>query len=363
MRVYHLIVLLLIADQLIAFGQDEGTSSTPRQHICYRVASLISIDGRLNEQAWAKAQWTEPFVDIEGDLKPKPALSTRVKMLWDEANLYFGVEMEEPHVWATISTRDEVIFHDNDFEIFLDPDGDTHNYFELEINALNTIWDLLLTKPYRDMGEFFTNWDFKGIQSAVYIDGTLNDPNDTDRGWYVEIAIPWKAMFNNPHRAYRPKNGEQWRINFSRVEWQFDLAGGKYTRRVNPATNLLFPEHNWVWSPQGIVSIHLPELWGYVQFSERLVGEGIDRFVANPDEAIKMALRSIYYMQNEYFQANCRFAGTLKELFPKGVPTDLKEFRPTIGLTRSMYEATIPGSDAKSLWHIRQDGLVWKTEQ
>src|SRR5207302_4948895 len=61
-------------------------------------------------------------------------------------------ELEEPHVWGTITRKNKVIFYDNDFEVFIDPDGDNHNYYEFEINALNTIWELTLVKPYRNGG-------------------------------------------------------------------------------------------------------------------------------------------------------------------------------------------------------------------
>jgi hypothetical protein len=75
-----------------------------------------------------------------------------MKMVWDDEYLYVAAEMEEPDIWATLTERDSVIFHDNDFEVFIDPDGDTHAYYELEVNALATAWDLMLLKPYRDGG-------------------------------------------------------------------------------------------------------------------------------------------------------------------------------------------------------------------
>ena len=115
-------------------------------------------------------------------------------MLWDDDYFYIGAEMEEPDVWATLTERDSVIFRDNDFEVFIDPDGDTHAYYELEVNALNTLWDLMLIKPYRDGGPAINGWDIAGLQSAVDVRGTLNRPGDTDEGWSVEIAMPWKIL-------------------------------------------------------------------------------------------------------------------------------------------------------------------------
>jgi hypothetical protein len=67
------------------------------------------------------APWTDLFVDIQGSLKPEPYHKTRVKMLWDDEYMYFFADMEEPHLWATLTERDAVVYFDNDFEIFIDP--------------------------------------------------------------------------------------------------------------------------------------------------------------------------------------------------------------------------------------------------
>src|SRR5262249_7710511 len=165
----------------------------PRGYVCYRAGSPITVDGRLDDAAWEAAPWSEDYVDMEGDKKPRPRYRTRMKMLWDNACLYIAAELQEPHVWGTLTQHDSVIFHDNDFEVFLDPDGDSHLYAELELNTLNTTWDLLLTKPYKDGGKAIDAWEIQGLRTAVHVDGTLNDPRDTDRGWSVEIRWPWRG--------------------------------------------------------------------------------------------------------------------------------------------------------------------------
>jgi hypothetical protein len=97
------------------------------------------IDGVPDESGWSAAAWTTLFVDIEGDRQPKPTFETRAKMVWDDEYFYVAARMEEPHLWATLKKRDSVIYYDNDFEVFLDPDGDSHLYTEIELNALNTV--------------------------------------------------------------------------------------------------------------------------------------------------------------------------------------------------------------------------------
>src|SRR5262249_36646552 len=155
---------------------------------------------------------------------------TRVKMIWDDEALYIGAELEEPHVWATLTDHDAVIFHDPDFEVFLDPDGDNHPYAELELNALQTTWDLRLLKPYKDDGKAINSWEITGLKSAVWIDGTRNDPQDNDGGWTVEIRWPWTGLKELSGGAVPPKDQDRWRVNFSRVEWDTRVVGGKYEK-------------------------------------------------------------------------------------------------------------------------------------
>ncbi len=231
-----------------------------KSYTCLRAVTPIVIDGRLSDKAWSRADWTDLFVDIEGSKKPAPRFRTRAKILWDDDYLYIGAELEEPDVWATLTAHDSVIFHDNDFEVFLNPSGDGRNYFEFEINALNTGWDLFLDKPYREGGKADNSWDIPGLKTAVQIQGTLNHPGDRDRSWTVEIAFPWRAFASRAAVA-RPHTGDEWRINFSRVEWRVTVENRAYAKVPGLA------EDNWVWSPQGVVNMHIPEHWGHVRFS------------------------------------------------------------------------------------------------
>jgi hypothetical protein len=234
-------------------------SAQPKRYDCHRAASPIKIDGRMDDPAWRTAPWTDAFVDIIGADHPKPRFRTRAKMLWDDEYLYIGADLEEPDVWATLTAHDSVIFHDNDFEVFLNPTGDTLKYFEFEINALNTGWDLFLPQPYNKGGTADNGWEMPGYKSAVAINGTLNHPGDRDTGWSVELALPWSAFVERSGKG-RPQAGDAWRINFSRVEWQVRVVNGKYQKIEGK------PEDNWVWSPQGVVNMHVPEKWGVVRF-------------------------------------------------------------------------------------------------
>ena len=362
-----LIVLLNFCSQPVDKEKDQQVSVTkstlstePKQYICYKTISPINIDGILDEESWAKAPWTDYFEDIEGDLKPKPLFKTRAKILWDETCLYISAELEDPHIWATLIQRDTVIFYDNDFEVFIDPDGDTHNYYEFEMNAYGTEWDLLLSKPYRDGGPAINGWDIIGMQVGLKVFGTINNPSSKDEKWTVEIAMPWNILKECAPEGRKPIGGEQWRINFSRVQWATDIVDGKYVKRKDPDTGKSLPENNWVWSPQGVINMHFPELWGFVQFSEITVGTGEENFVENPDEKVKWKLRELYYKQKLFFERNGKYAGNLKKLgildqIEEGFGTSLQ-----IEITQNLYEIIMPATKEGETIHIRQDGLVWK---
>lgn len=278
----------------------------PRGYVAYRAVPTPVIDGRLTDPAWEAVPWTEEFVDIEGEGMPAPRHVTRAKMLWDDEYLYVGARLEEPHIWATLTERDSVIFHDNDFEVFIDPDGDSHQYYEVEINALNTVWDLRLVKPYREGGPALNEWDIEGLRTAVHVDGTLNDCRDEDRYWSVEMAFPWAELAAYAKVPAPPARGDQWRINFSRVEWDTVIEGIDYVKVAGR------PERNWVWSPQGTIDMHRPETWGYVQFSG--AEPGTDVFRPDPTYPGRVLLHRIYYRQKAHHEARGGWATSLDAL-------------------------------------------------
>ena len=239
-------------------------NNTPKEYTAKYTAMALVVDGNLDETQWRQANWEDSFIDIEGLSKQEPFLQTKVKLLWDKHYLYLAAILEEPHLWATLLQKDAIIYRDNDFEIFIDPDGDGLNYYEIEINAFGTVLDLFLDKPYNQKGKADLLWDFEGVKTAVSLNGTLNNPSDMDTSWIVELAIPWTAFSSNQKSP--PQNGDQWRMNFSRVQWTLDIQDGKYIKEEKP-------EYNWVWSPQGEINMHIPEKWGYLKFEGRPMTE------------------------------------------------------------------------------------------
>ncbi len=336
---------------LVLLGIDEPDAT--RSYRCGRATSSITIDGKLDDPAWSAAEWTATFVDIEGSRRPRPRFRTRAKMLWDDRYFYLAAELEEPHVWGTLREHDSVIFHDNDFEVFLDPDGDHHEYYEIEINALNTEWDLFLPRPYRDGGPAVNAWEIPGLKTAVSVNGTLNDPSDEDHGWSVEMAIPWSVLGEYANRPAPPRDGDVWRVNFSRVEWHHEVVGGRY-RKVSGLR-----EDNWVWSPQGVIDMHRPERWGLV------------RFVADPsrdsprrpemETAARNRLMDVYAAQRAFREQHGRWAASLEELGLRPAEGEAASWPLSLRAVEGGFEAVLeaPSPDGPPrCWSVRQDSRL-----
>lgn len=257
-------------------------------YTAYRVSAPPTIDGRLDDACWQAAPRSPRFTDL---ISGRRAIhDTRAAVLWDDENLYVGFWVEEPHVAATLTERDSLIWTNNDVEVFI---AGQDTYYEFEINALGTIyevffiWEAAYTRGgYDQIPEFrrdhpqvqpfhgvgftnhprgprigFWNWDFPGLRAAVHVDGTLNDDTDRDRGWTVELAFPWAGMRWLAHadgRALPPRNGDTWRMDFSRFN--------QY-REAPPAED----SSGWAWSPHGVWDSHIPERFPFIHFSNTLV--------------------------------------------------------------------------------------------
>ncbi|MBO5253676.1 MAG: carbohydrate-binding family 9-like protein, partial [Clostridia bacterium] len=327
----------------------------PPVYRCHRaVGKPGKLTGNITKDFWKTGEWIDDFHDIEGDSLPKPWKYTRVKLLWDEEALYVAAELLDDTIWATVMNRDELIYIDNDFEVFLAPQDSSHRYFELEMNAANAVWDLLMEKPQRDLVRRIIGWDIQGLESAVKIDGKLNDPTADNKRWTIELKIPWFSLRECGEDEcypthFAPDAGEIWRLNFSRVEYEVTTENGRYEKVKDEKTGQPLPEHNWVWAPTGVIDIHMPEMWGYLIFTE----QGED-YPLPPEDKVKLHLRKLYYREHAYSMKTGCFTEDVERLL--GEEAGLYNIKAYT--TPSMFEGIAEFNG--DTWHIRQDGYVWK---
>jgi len=295
----------------------EFRSSYPRHIVTHKLQEKeeIKIDGKLDEDAWTVIQWSDDFQDISTDVIPR--FRTRMKLRWDDDWLYIAAELEEPEIWANISEtchcinddQDQVIFHDNDFEVFIDVDGSNHHYKEFEINAENQTWILMLDKPYSDGGVENSSRVFgqdgydmqPPLSCGVKInpENALNNPTVKGNHWTVEVGMPIsKILEATLHPNKSPKHGDYWRINFSRVQWRVLVENEIYVKDPK------YPhEDNWVWNPIGEIAMHLPERWGFLQFSTEAPNK-TEIIVDEEEWTLRQVIMSLYYAQHNYADEN-----------------------------------------------------------
>jgi len=194
-----------------------------RQYVAKKTVAALKIDGKLNEPEWQAAVTTEKFITpVEGNAT---RLSTQAKFLWNDTYLYIGFICEDTDVWTTITQRDAHLWDGEVVEIFCDPDGDGLDYLEIQVNPLGTVMDLFMKKPYSVEGKPDFSWDIKNLKAAVWIDGTINNPNDVDSLWTCEVALPFNELaFAAPSQSFPPHDGDLWRMLVSRYDYARDSS-------------------------------------------------------------------------------------------------------------------------------------------
>jgi hypothetical protein len=334
------VFFFLVTSSIVSAFDCTFSSTYPRQYVAYKTTENLVIDGSLSDPAWVEVPFSESFLDINTTTIPR--FDTRVKIRFDDNYLYVGAMLEEPNVWANISSvchclnnsQNQVIFDDDDFEIFVDPSGSTHGYKEYEMNALNQNWDLLLNKPYGDGGGENSSrvfgpagfdmyyWSPPLLSASFVHGGAVNVPNSGNQAWSVEVALPLSALIYNQTNAFLPLSSTTetgakfWRIDFSRVEYQVSIANGKYYK-VLSCQSCPVPgaqhEDNWVWSQirnilpitpstppaaLGQIAMHNPERWGVLQFSDGPVNSTAPEI--HPEWTIRSIAVAIYYAEHAY---------------------------------------------------------------
>jgi hypothetical protein len=297
----------------------------PKSYVAHKISFPLvdHLDGDLNKDIWADVPWSDYFDDIRGakdapdDERPSVHCKTRFKAVWDDTHIYIGAIIESDfETKATFTERNSPIYQkDSDFEVFIDPFGTCHNYKELEVNPINTIWNLMLDRPYSDGGSEHSGRIARPGDDLYYevyhqktatkvLKGDLNNPK-LGATWSVEIAISYKdALTHVSDDKEPPSVGTMWRINFSRVERSGDT--------------------NWTWQgqvvwspsdhrPRGFVQMHLPDAWGYLVFG----GEKRPEASPTPREPTwpaRLAAMNVYYAQKAYLEKNGEYAADMDRL-------------------------------------------------
>ena len=142
----------------------------------------IQIDGYLNETVWEELPFYDQFVVIEPDSLKKPIYSTRVKIFYDSAGIYFGIDMDQPKetLVRRLSGRDAGLVNRDSINITLDTSGTGRYGYWFGLNLGDSLSDGTLLPEKR----FSSEWD------GVWLGSTQK----TENGWSGEFFIPWSTV-------------------------------------------------------------------------------------------------------------------------------------------------------------------------
>lgn len=213
-RLYGMLSAGVGVAAVLAFGgrAEQNRGEAVRAAECRRASGPITLDGKLDEPDWEKAEVLSFGVFWE---HRRPKTATQARLLWDDDNLYFGGTMEDSDLYADIIQHNGMCWLNDVFELFFKPAEDKRAYYEFQVNAANTHLEMFL--PSRGAGGYLRFAKGKlGMESRVTLDGTLNTFEDKDTGWTVEGRIPWTAF---KATGSRPKAGDRWRFNLCRYDY------------------------------------------------------------------------------------------------------------------------------------------------
>jgi hypothetical protein len=188
-------------------------AAKPRRLVAIKTEKPVKIDGKLDDEVWSKATSTGLFLDT---MTGGPAaFKTEAKLAWDATYLYVAFQNQDDDVWSTLKKRDDKLWTEEAVEVFIDANGDGKDYVELQVNPRNAVFDSYLPGYRQNQND----WNSK-MKTAVVVEGTLDKRDDKDKGWTVEMAIPWADTKGKGtyELTLPPKPGNVWRINLFRLD-------------------------------------------------------------------------------------------------------------------------------------------------
>ncbi len=220
----------------------------PPAYTCQKAPHPIQITGKMDDPAWQTAKPLRLTDAVTGETG---RFRTEVRVLYDDKFLYVGFSCEDDYVWGTVTERNGPIWDEECVEVFINPTGARHQYYEINLSPKNVIFDACVLNnrtAQRDTALFtpLTDFNLKEMKTAAHVDGQLDQPGGA-KGWTAEYAIPFTELYGAPNQP--PKPGDEWRINFYRID--------------SPEKG---QRDHYAWSPTGRVAFHLPWRFGVLRF-------------------------------------------------------------------------------------------------
>ena len=181
----------------------------------------VSIDGVLDESLWTSAPRTALVDSLAGEpvrlgAKREDAPGwgpTEVAFAWDESSLYVAAWLPDRDLRGTFTTRDEPIWKEEVFELFVFGDARRADYLELQVSPRGVQFDSRFER-YRNGDEAWNS----AFAAPVDVRGTIEAPEDRDEGWTTELAVPWSEVCEHTEVECPVGPGTTLRVNTFRLE-------------------------------------------------------------------------------------------------------------------------------------------------
>ena len=187
---------LIILFSLPAFSQ----TSNPGSIQATKIVDPVHIDGNLAKAIWQNAIPVTNFRQSEPAEGAEPTELTKVAVLYDTHNIYFGVwcfDSQPDKLSAKQMNRDFEWGSDDDIEIMISPFNDNRNGY------------LFVTNPNGAMADSWLGGD--GGHHNIDWNGVWNVRVSRDeKGWYAEFAIPFSTL------KFKKEEIQTWSVNFER---------------------------------------------------------------------------------------------------------------------------------------------------
>ena len=240
------ILLLLSLSRIITASLYAAEEEPGRpEHTIKKCTEKIVIDGVLDDPDWAVAESLGDFkfpwynYDKREETQKAELEKTEVKMLWDDNYLYIYYKCEDKHIWADHYDSNSQTYLDDCVEFDWNPNPDAGNaWYIFEINCIG---NLLSTsndpdkKVAKGAGKINSRDRLAMVPHIAHvITGTLNNDEDIDEGWVIEMAI----RFDDYPELLKekPKNGTLWRAGINRcggmTNWQDSMWSPEWGKKV-----------------------------------------------------------------------------------------------------------------------------------
>ena len=222
MRTKTFLIILICNITISILHAQPGKKSTMGDQPVYRTqksSGSISIDGKMDEPSWQKAETRTLDYYYRWDKVPVPDKQKTVfRMLWDEENLYLFYECKDSCLTAREKNHDSEPYYDDCAEFFCIPVADSLNiHFAFELNLYKVAYDFVQFENFYNGKPAVIKSYNPAYKVGVTYEGTLNDDTDKDKGWKMEIAIPF-SVFANTNSFFPAKKGTRWTFQAARQD-------------------------------------------------------------------------------------------------------------------------------------------------